>query len=117
MGNLLPIVEAKGLILKSKEVCHYHCPAFFHELKMSYVSIVKKYNGKLYITNKRIVFISDSKTIKYQIRNILKYTFTYFTDYGWAFYVYKENQSELKPIYVNRAKEIEEVLKELFNSQ
>lgn len=108
----LPVIEAKGLILKNKEVCHYQCIARYQEVKWGEVY---SHNGSFYITNKRIMFISDSKTITYPIQSIVQYKFFPDTRLGWALRIYKENQSDNFPILVERAKEIDQIFKVLFN--
>lgn len=111
----LPIVEVKGLILKKGEVCHFICEAYYkyHEYRLN--SWFEE-GGKLYITNKRIIFLGSNKTHTYQNSTILKYEVKFGTP-DYTLYVYKENQSKLQPFCISpdSAKEIKEILSQLFN--
>ncbi|MHA6261181.1 hypothetical protein ACXYMX_14940 [Sporosarcina sp. CAU 1771] len=116
MGLDLQAVEAKGLILKNKEVCHFQCKSYYLDREFKYGPEIFTYRGDLYITNKRIVFIGKDKTVTFQNSSIVRYTFsTYETDFELM--VFKENQSKFDPIYVSleNKEELVEILKRLFN--
>lgn len=96
---LVPI-ETKEIILKKGENCYLDIPAYVTSLKG--INIYTD-NGRLIVTNKRIVFIGKSKTITYQTNKILKFEILW--DYDSTeeiLYIYKENQSKLEPINLGK---------------
>ncbi|ASN69169.1 hypothetical protein 7F23_56 [uncultured Caudovirales phage] len=96
---LVPI-ETKEIILKKGEICYLDIPAYVTSLKG--INIFTD-NGKLLVTNKRIVFIGKSRTITYQTNKILKFEILW--DYERTeeiLYIYKENQTKLEPICLGK---------------
>lgn len=118
MNSHLPNLKARGLILKNKEICHFQSNAYIQEFEQIFgPPETYKYDGILYITNKRIVFINNPKTITYQNTSIVRVERRDEKNKFFSLHFFKENQTKITPIYVpaNRVSELLDVIKVLFN--
>ena len=112
----LPIVMVKDLILKKGEVCHFVCESYYYYFDNSLLGSFKE-SGKIYITDKRIIFIGSEKTHTFQNSKILKYELhLHQSSDAYSLYIYKENQSKIQPLTISleSGKEMKEVLTHLF---
>jgi hypothetical protein len=117
MSSELPTVQV-NIILKPNEVGHYQSPAVL------YKPYKYNYPGRIIITNKRIVFVSNChrRTLTYQLSKLLNYIIKPAPPEddvnGYKLEFIKENQKNIEPLYVGekQAKEIKTVLDALFSN-